>query len=391
MLRRQLSIRLLATLALASATGAAEPGVRWETGGEVAGYLDTDHVWALTPSAYASAREPSAGWNASGSYLVDIVSAASVDIVSAASPRWFEVRHAGALSGGYKPGAAAVSASLATSIEPDFTSFAAGATGSHDFARKNLVLSLGYVYEHAVAGRTGTPFSVYALRADRHQLAARAEIVVGPATLLSPALDVHFESGRQEKPYRWLPLFDAAVASSVPVGASIDEVNQLRLPGRVAEHLPDTRQRYAASARLAHRFARSTLTLWDRAYLDSWGLLATTTDVKWVFELSRRWSVWPHLRFHDQSAATFWRRAYVGRIGAGSVVVPEHRSGDRELSPFWTATAGPGLRFDLGSPTPRSLSATLEFDGAYTQFRDALYIDHRWSGLAVAGFSARFE
>jgi hypothetical protein len=365
--------------------------VRWETGGEVAGYYDTDQIWAVTPSLRAAASDPSAGLSANGGYLVDIVSAASVDIVSAASPRWFEVRHAGILGAEYKPGRAGASLSLATSVEPDYVSVAGGLTGSYDFARKNVTLSLGYLYEHDVAGRTGTPFSVYALRLDRHQLSGGAEVVVGRATTLTPELDVTFESGRQEKPYRWLPLFDATVAPRVPVGASVDEVNRLRLPGRVAEHLPDNRQRYAGSARLAHRFERSTLTLWDRVYLDSWGLLASTTDASWVVELSRRWSIWPHLRFHDQAAATFWKRAYVGSVGAGQVVVPEHRSGDRELGPYWTLTAGPGLRFDMGSSDPRSVSATLEIEGSYTEFRDALYIDHRWAGFAVAGFSVRFE
>lgn len=382
--------RFFFAVLLASAGASADPSVRWETGGEVAGYYDSDHVWAVTPSVHARAHDPTEGWNASGSYLVDIVSAASVDIVSAASPRWNEVRHAGSLGAGYKPGAFGGALSLATSIEPDFVSFVGGATASWDVARKNALLSLGYSFEHDVAGRTGTPFSVYALRLDRHAVVARAELVLGPATLLTPALEVQLESGRQEKPYRWLPLFDRSVASSVPVGASVDLVNQLRLPGRVAERLPETRRRYALSLRLAHRFAHSTLTLWDRAYADDWGLVASSTDASWVFELSRRWSLWPHLRFHAQTGASFWRRAYVGSVGAGQVVVPEFRSGDRELSPLWTATAGPGLRFDMGGADPRSLSATLEIEGAYTDFRDAVYIDHRWSGFAVAGFSARF-
>jgi len=383
--------RAFLALTLASATTAAEPGVRWELGGEVAGYGDTDNVWVVTPSVRAAAREPGAGWDANGSYLVDVVSAASVDIVSSASPRWLELRHAGTLGAGYKPGRAGVALSLATSVEPDFVALAGGLTGSYDFARKNVVASLGYFYEHDVAGRTGTPFSVYALRLDRHELTARAEIVLGQSTTLTPALDLQLESGRQEKPYRFLALFDASVAPRVPVGASIDRVNQLRLPGRVAERLPDTRLRWAASARLAHRFERSTLVLWDRAYLDSWGLLGTTTDLRWVFELSRRWSLWPHARFHDQSGVSFWRRAYVGSVSAGTVVVPEHRSGDRELSPLWTLTAGPGVAFDLGSPDPRGASLSLEIEGSYTSFRDALYLEHRWAGFAVAGFTLRFE
>jgi len=374
-----------------TAAHAQSTPVRWTAGAEVAGYLDSDHVAVLTPSLRASARAPTSGWSADGSYLVDVVSAASVDVVSAASPRWTEVRHAGALAARYKPRALGVGVRGATSVEPDFVSWVAGLEGSADLARKNAVLALGYSFEHDVAGRKGTPFSVYALRLDRHELSARVELVLDRATVFTPSFDLGLESGRQEKPYRWLPLFDAATAPRVPVGAPVEEVDALRLPARVTERLPETRQRYALSGRLAHRFEQSTLVLWDRAYLDSWGLRSSSSDLRWTFELSRRWSLWPHLRFHVQSGVSFWERAYVGSVNTGSVSVPEFRSGDRELGPLWSATAGPGVRFDVGGADPRSLSMTLEIEGSYTNFEDALYIDHRWSGFGVAGFSVRFE
>ncbi len=370
-------------------TAFAEP-LRWDTKASVAGYHDSDHVTVLTPTLEASVREPTGGLSAEGSYLVDIVSAASVDIVSAASPRWNEVRHAGTLAVGYKPGSWGGSVHAATSIEPDYRSLAGGINGVYELSRKNVTLSVGYTYEHDIAGRTGTPFSVYGLRLDRHELGAGLEIVMDRATTLTPTLDVRLESGRQEKPYRWLPLFDQSVASSVPVGASVDLVNQLRQTGRIDEHLPDTRQRYAGSARLAHRFQSSTLALWDRAYLDSWGLLASTTSVRWVLDLSRRWSLSQEARFHVQSGVSFWKRAYVGSFADGRAVVPEFRSGDRELGPLWSASLGPGLRFDMGGDDPQSMSVSLEIQGIYTDFRDTLYIDHRWAGFGVAGFSARF-
>lgn len=380
---------ILCTLSAAPAFAQAA-GVRWDTSAEVSGYYDSDHVFVVTPAVGASARVPDAGWSANGSYLVDIVSAASVDIVSAASPRWTELRHAATLAAEYKPGVLGGSAHGSVSTEPDYVSLAVGAAGTYDFARRNVTLSVGYTYEHDTAGRIGTPFSIYALRLNRHLLRASAEIIMDRATTLTPAVEAVLESGNQEKPYRWLPLFERGVASSVPVGASVDEVNRLRLPGRVSEHVPDNRQRFAASARLAHRFDDSTLVLWDRAYLDSWGLLASTTDLRWVFELSRRWSIWPHARFHDQSAVSFWRRAYVGSVSSGRVVVPEYRSGDRELSPLWSATLGPGVQWDIGGDEPRSTTLSLEIEGTYTSFRNALYIDHRWAGFAVAGFSSRF-
>ena len=382
----------LFVLCVSARTSFAETSaVAWETALEVGGYYDSDHVAVLSPALKAQAREPAGGWSANGSYLVDIVSAASVDIVSTASPRWTEVRHAGTLGVGYEEGGTGGEVHGATSVEPDFVSLAAGVSGKYALARKSATLSLGYGYEHDEAGRTGTPFSVYALRLDRHRASASVELVMDRATTLAPSLDVMLESGRQEKPYRFLPLFDESVADSVPPGASPELVDELRLPGRVAERLPDSRQRYAAALRLAHRFRRSTLLLWERGYLDSWGLLASTTDARWVVELHRRWSLWPKLRLHTQSGVSFWRRAYVGSVGAGQVVVPEYRSGDRELGPLWSAALGAGVGWDMGGRDPRSMSLSLEAQGIYTDFRDALYIDHRWAGFAVASFALRFR
>jgi hypothetical protein len=382
---------LLALVLLPASAAVAEPGgVQWSTDAEVGGYYDSDNVAVLTPAIRAGAREPGAGWSANGSYLVDIVSAASVDIVSAASPRWTELRHAAALDAGYKPGALGGSLFGATSIEPDYVSFAGGAAGSYELLRKHVTLALRYGFSRDVAGRTGTPFSVYALRLDRHTLAGSAEIVMGRATTLTPAFDLMLESGRQEKPYRWLPLFEESVAPSVPVGASIDQVNELRLPGRTAERVPDTRKRFAASVRLAHRFERSTLVLWDRGYVDDWGLLASTTELRWVRELSRRWSVWPRARFHTQSGVSFWRRAYVGEVTDGQIVLPRYRTGDRELGPIWSAALGTGVAWAISPRVPAATRITLEVQAIYTDFLDTLYIDHRWAGFGVASFSTSF-
>lgn len=379
-------IAAAALVALVSVGAARAEPARWDGSTEVSGYYDSDAVMVITP-AVAAAVKTTSGWTANGSYLVDVVSAASVDIVSTASPRWTEVRHAGQLGAGYEFGAYGVGAHGSASFEPDYRSWSVGAEGSYRFANKQALLSLGYAYQHDTAGRTGTPFSEYALRWNRHTGEARLELVLDRATTLTTGADVMFEAGRQEKPYRYLPLFDAAVAPRVPPGASVELVNQLRLPGRISERVPDTRRRFAASVRLAHRFRSSTLQLWDRIYMDGWGMLANTTDARWIFDLSPDWEFWPAVRLHNQSAVTFWRRAYVGSIQDGRVDVPSFRTGDRELGRLWTATAGAGAAFALA----RDMRVSLELEGAYTDFPNTLYIDQRWATFAVAGFGLRFE
>jgi hypothetical protein len=67
-------------------------------------------------------RDTLSGWSASGSYLVDVVSAASVDIVSTASPSWQELRHAAALEATYQPGTLGAKFGGSVSSEPDYLS-----------------------------------------------------------------------------------------------------------------------------------------------------------------------------------------------------------------------------------------------------------------------------
>src|SRR5690348_7088790 len=70
---------------------------------EMATYRDSDHVTVFTPSISGTVENVTTGASLSGSYLVDVVSAASVDVVSTASRKWQEVRQAGAVAGEYKP------------------------------------------------------------------------------------------------------------------------------------------------------------------------------------------------------------------------------------------------------------------------------------------------
>jgi hypothetical protein len=382
---------IVAAAASAHAQSPAGSPLSWEAGTETSAYQDTDAVTVLTPAVRGKVSAIPAGWSASGSYLTDIVSAASADIVSTASPSWRELRHAASLSVGYEPGDLGGSLAWDVSSEPDYLSLSGAARGVYGFARKNAKLGIGYSFTHGVAGRTGTPFSVFALELDRHAISGALELVLDRATTLTTSLDAVFEHGRQEKPYRYLPLFDERTAARVPRGAPVELVNSLRLAPRVSERLPDSRARGAVSGRLAHRFRSSTLVVTDRAYVDSWDLRATTLDVRWVLELGQRVSLWPHARTHFQSGVWFWRRAYTGGVMSGTVNVPAYRTGDRELGSLYSATLGPGARWNFGASEPRALSAVIELEGIYTRYADALYVDERWAAFASMQLEAHFQ
>ena len=352
---------------------------------ETATYTDSDHVTVFTPALSVGVHDPIGGTTLGAHYVVDVVSAASVDIVSTASRRFREVRHAGGLEVGYKPHDLGFTVSGSISREPDYLALTAGGDLTYDFGEKNFSFVLGYNYGHDTIGRSDTPFSVFSRTLDKNYLQAGLNIVLNRATVLGLSADVMLENGDQSKPYRYVPMFSAAAAAKAIAGTDVNYVNAHRLPERTLEQLPLARRRLAITERLAHRFDDSTLRLEERVYQDTWVLRASTTDVRWIYDASKRVSLGPHLRYHVQSGTSFWQRAYVSSPSGWSL--PEFRTGDRELGPLWTFTGGGAAHFNLGpAGTPRAFVIGLSVDGMYTSYLDDLYILSRAAVLGALTF-----
>jgi hypothetical protein len=352
---------------------------------ETAAYGDSDHVSVFTPSISAGIASPAAGVTFNMHYLVDVVSAASVDIVSTASRRWSEVRQAGAADVTFKPSDFGVALAASFSTEPDYLSLGGGGNILYDFDQKNFTLLVGYGYGHDTIGRGGTSFTDFSRTLAKHNLRAGLSMVLSRSTVLGLSMEAMIESGDSSKPYRYVPMFSSAIAPKVPVGASIEDVTSHRLPERPLEQLPLLRRRFALTERFAHRFDTSTLRIEERIYDDTWALRASTTDVRWIFDLGRRWAIWPHGRYHVQSPVNFWQRAYVsGGGGVGAWNLPEFRTGDRELGPLSTITGGGGIRYFFGSDAdPKTWSIGAQSDVMYTSYTDDLYITSRTAILGV--------
>jgi hypothetical protein len=343
---------------------------------EVGGYLDDQSVEVLTPAVTVGAESVTDGWGLQGSFLVDIVTAASADIVATASPRWTETRYVPGVNGHKRWDDVDVQLGGGVSIEPDYLAISAAAGVSVDLRDKTITPSFRYAFGYDVSGRAGTPFSVFSYKIHRHGLTAATTIVLDKATILVPTFDTVLEFGNTSKPYRYLPTFTEAVAGTIANGASVDEVNQRRTQVRLNEVVPDTRQRYAGSTLFARRFDGFTLRAEERLYIDSWGVMATTTDATLPIDLGDYVRIWPHARFHAQKGADFWERAYVVTPTAAGLEAPTLRAGDRELGPMLGLTGGGGVRF--GGDT---MGLTLQADAFYSMFLDHLYAADRLAGF----------
>jgi uncharacterized protein DUF3570 len=356
---------------LKSGTG---PSLNLHLATEMSGYHDTDHVDVITPAFIVSAENPTGGWGINASFLVDMVTAASADIIANASPRWREVRYVPSIGGHKKLGDADVSLKANLSHEPDYLAVSAGGGVSIDLRQKTITPAFGYEFSHDVSGRAGTPFSIFSHQINRHGLDASVTFVLDKATFFAASFTGVIESGDTSKPYRYIPLFLPDVAKRVPAGLSIDGVNKNRLSFRPLEQLPTNRQRWAIAGLLAHRFSASTIRAEERLYIDSWGLKASTTESQFLVDLSERLRVWPAARFHVQSGASFWQLAYPGLPSKkdDSVTYPALRTGDRELGPLYGITLGGGARFAFGEKKAWAISVNA--DVVYTRFLDHLYL-----------------
>lgn len=262
-------------------------------GTDFAGYADSDHVFVVTPSLAGHVENPTAGWSVDGSYRVDVVSAASVDIVSTASRNYTEVRQAGTLAADYRPNTWGGAVNGSVSSEPDYLSWSAGRKRDEGRARKERDAPFGLQSHLRHRRPYGDPLLGLLAEAGRRgpERGAHARARAGHDWVVRGRRGLR---GRQSvEACRYVPLF--APGTTVPNVASVALVTSLRVAARPLEQLPLSRQRYAGSLRVAHRFAKakSTLRLDERLYDDSWALKASSTDsATTATSATRRRSAW---------------------------------------------------------------------------------------------------
>lgn len=355
---------------------------------QISGYSDTDSVDVLNPGLLIGVEDPINGWGLNASFYVDVVTAASPDIVATASPGWLDLRFAPALGAHVKVDSVDISLNGSYSQENDHRGITAGIGVAVDTMNKQVTPSIAYSFGYDTAGRTGTPFDVYALNLQRHGLVTGVTLVLDKSTILVPGSTFVLEAGRQEKPYRYLPIFDAQ--TPIEAGESIESVNSKRLDGRMEERLPDLRFRWALSALLAHRTGDVTVRVSERLYVDTWGQMATTTNFMLPWDITKQIRFWPHLRVHAQSSVGFWKLGYtVEPTSAGTpLALPEFRTGDREMGPLVGVTGGAGIRVLLGDKTP---SLTFSGDAIYTRWLDHLYRTERLGGFGLLSLEVEAE
>lgn len=376
----------LSTLGLCAAPTAAQERP-WTLSSDSLLYTDTDNVLVVSSQLGAARALDEEGGKASADVVVDVVSAASVDVVSQASQRFSELRWEVNLAGSYAIGDGLPSLNYRGSAEPDYVSHGFGAGYLSRLVGADTVASAHYQLTLDTVGRSGTPFATFSRSLTIHSAELSLTQNLSTRALLRAVLSLTVERGYQEKPYRFVPLFDAAGLAQADADGEelrLSTFDRYRLASRPPEEVPQTRVRPAIALRgLVYLDAlESSLRADYRFYLDDWGVLANTAELELEHPLSELWTIAFTTRGYTQTKASFYRSAYVV---SQPDEIPGLRTVDRKLAPYDTLSGGARLTLHTDA-----ITAYFELTATYSSFHQYIYLDHLIALIGQGGLAWSF-
>jgi hypothetical protein len=350
-------------------------------------YTDTNNVLVVTSQVAAARAIDEGGGQVSATSVVDVVSAASVDVVAQASQRFSEVRGEVNLGASLAVGDGLPSVSYRGSTEPDYFSHGFGAGYVTRLGGADSVASAHYQITLDTIGRSGTPYSTFSRSLTTHSADVGLTQNIDTKTVLRGVFTLTLQEGYQEKPYRFVPLFDRSGldrAAADGTTLNLDTFDQYRLASRPPEEVPDQRVRNALALRAIHYIdaISGSIRADYRFYFDDWGMHAHTGEVALELAVSARTTFGLFTRAYTQTAASFYRATYVVQQ---SNEIPKWRTLDRKLAPYDMLTGGARVEYHSDAFT-----AYVEVNGSYTAFHEYIYLDHVISLIGQGGLAWTF-
>jgi hypothetical protein len=380
------TVALAGALALFAVPTAAQEHP-WTVSSDSLLYTDTDNVLVVSSKLSAARALDEQGGEASADVVVDVVSAASVDVVAQASQRFSELRWEVNLAGSYAISDGLPSVNYRGSAEPDYVSHGFGAGYLARLGGADTVASAHYQITLDTVGRSGTPFDTWSRQLTVHSAELSLTQNLSTHSVLRGVLSLTVERGYQEKPYRFVPLFDAAAIARVEADGmelGLGNFDRYRLATRPPEEVPELRVRPALGARWLYYVEpiESSLRADYRFYLDDWGLLANTVELEIEHPLGELWTLAMTTRGYTQTKASFYRSAYVVERPDE---IPGFRTVDRKLAPYDSLSAGARLELHTDA-----IIAYFEATASYWRFHQYIYLDHLIALIGQGGVAWSF-
>jgi hypothetical protein len=281
--------------------------------------------------------------SATADYYVDSISAASIDVVTSASP-YSEQRTEYGVGIEWLYGDAIVSAGYANSDESDYQADTYSLGVAQDVFAGMTTVALAYAHGDDVVGRVDTDFED---KIDRDSYLVGVNQVLTPRLLANLTYEAITEDGFLSNPYRSARILGAQVPERYPRTRTSHAValGGIWSPGR------------DDSVRGSYRY-----------FTDTWDIGAHTFELGYSRYINPRWIADLRLRYYTQDAASFYSDNFDQEYN--------YMARDKELSTFDSLSAGGALSWDLARELPLRLQQaklTLSYDYirfSYDDFTD---------------------
>ena len=279
-------------------------------------YTDSDHTTVVSPLA-ALSRDAWKGGTLSASYVADVVSSASIDVVSNATSHMQDFRSEITAGLVQKLRNTTLSGSYVYSVENDYQSHNVELGFAQDMFEKNSTLAFGATFSSNDVYRTGD--QSFHRKLTVGGVSASWTQVLGRATIAQLSYTFSYGNGYWASPYRFV---------------RIETPDEQQIEFKVPETEPNERYRHAAVIGLnRHLFGDTALQGDYRFYSDNWGILSHTVQLRY-FVTWKDVTLRLRERFYYQSGASFFRPHYT------AATLQPFVTADRELSTFWSNVAG---------------------------------------------------
>ncbi len=218
----------------------------------------------------------------SASYYVDIVSNASIDVVTQASP-YHERREETGAGLDYVYRDASIHVAGTQSREPDYTADSASLDVAQDVFGGMTTVNLGYSRGWDTVGRKGYP--AFSEPANHWQYRLGVTQVLTARWVMSANAEAISDSGFLSSPYRAARAFGAFVP----------------------EHDPSTRTSRAVALRATGSIGEEgAVHMLYRYFWDTWGIRADTLEAGYRQYVQKKWLLDGYLRLYQQQHALFY-------------------------------------------------------------------------------------
>lgn len=259
----------------------------------------------------------------SANYYVDMVSSASIDVITTASP-YTEERTQYSVAGDYLRGNTTISAGYTSSVESDFDANTYHLAVSQDMFGQLTTLTMSYAYGDDTVGKSDDPD--FTRDNTRQQYGIGLTQILTRNMIAALNIEVITDEGFLNNPYRSVRFQDASL------GSGYDFEKEL---------YPRTRTSNAFGIRTKYFLPyRAALEAQYRYYADTWDIESHTASLTYIHPW-RDFTFTAKYRYHDQTGAHFFRDIF-SRSEATNF-----RGRDKELSPLSSQTIKLGVAYEF--------------------------------------------